>query len=150
MKSRPFWELDEVERDLVLGICLDDDDLRDLGAPASPPGLDREVSLLGRWKVHRSLRPASSLARRAGDRLDLRHAEVVLWARAEANARVAGVVADVLSRGTGDGLPALVWALVTDERRQIQALGVMLARMGSLLACGAVAREWEKTAAERD
>jgi hypothetical protein len=134
--SLSIADLDCASLDLALNLCAGSEDLARLRVPAPaldwiPPAVSRRA-----W-LHRAAHARAPQALALGDRLDLRAADFVAWAR-DAQPLV---LRDATARAArGAPQPALLWTLLTDPRPYVQDLGRALGRAWVLSACAASAR----------
>ncbi len=126
MGSRPIWELDCPSRDALFGLCLSDVDLDRLGVRAAECGCGCSTGLHRRRALLRACLAPGELGRRTGDLLDLRFADVVLSVRSAGPDQLGALIATYRRDPITAGLGPLLWALLTDTRREVQRVGRLL------------------------
>lgn len=134
----PFGELCCVARATLMNLCVSDDDLLELGVwDEAPHASGYSAAVRGRAALHGLTRSDPELARRLHDRLDLAYLDTVMTVRALDDAQLGETVDAFVERPDADGraLPALLWALCTDDRVNARSLGVQLCHEALTLAC---------------
>jgi hypothetical protein len=140
MGSIPIWQLDCRTKSFVLGVCLSSEDLEALADWAAGPRCCSNASpaVWRRNVLHAACRAESVIARRTGDLLDLRHAEVVLDVRACDPRSLAALVRETVRAGRRASYAPLLWALATDARGEARALSAIVVSESFVLGCAFV------------
>ena len=120
----------------LFNLCLTDEDLSTLGVwREERNGLGYTPRVWCRALLHKICRREAAIGRRVADLLDLRHLDTVDLVRAMEAAEVEQCLDLWLEDLDGRVLPGLVWALCTDARRRVQALGSRLCNEALARAC---------------
>jgi len=136
VKSRPIQDLACITQSTLLNVCLSEDDLRALGVWSDAPnGAGFSPSVWCRAILHKSCHRDAACARRVADMLDLHFLDTVVHVRAMEVSEVERTVRLWIERPRGEALPGLLWALCTDGRDEVHALGVRLCHEAVAVAC---------------
>lgn len=137
--SRPLAHVRCLDLATLLNVCLAEEDLRRLGAWSEPPP-ERPVSaaVWSRATLHRRCREDEGAALRVSDLLDLRYLDTVLLVRGMQVGELERLVDLWVERPDGHALPGLLWALQTDPRCAVHALGARLGHEAVTAACQAL------------
>jgi len=110
----------------LVSLCLGDQDLERLGATAACRHACVAPATAALSALHRVCAQDSAVARAVGDVLDLRHLERVLFVRDRSAAELRAEARGQARLGRGESLAGWAWALVTDDRPEVIALGQRL------------------------
>lgn len=140
-RTRRLRDLCCLTQATLLNVCLDDDDLRALGVwNDEPNGRGFSPAVWCRAFLHKACRRDPEVARQLSDVLDLRHVDSVVVVRCKDEDELAADVAAWLARPRGEELPGLLWALCTDHRDAVHALGARLCHEAATVAFRALVR----------
>jgi hypothetical protein len=135
MESRSIQELCCLTQAALFHLCLSDDDLRELGSwPELENGTSLSRPLFARVSLHKRCRADAVAARRVADRLDLAYVDTVILVRHMTPSELERTVGLWLGFPSGAALPGLAWALCTDAREAVHALGARLCHEAALVA----------------
>jgi hypothetical protein len=139
--SRSFQDLCCLTQASLLHVCLTERDLGDLGIQLDLPlqnGFSPAVRC--RAHLHKACQRDPATARRLADRLDLSHLDTILLVRSMRDEELEQWVAQWIERPDGRVLPGLLWALCTDPRGRVHALGARLCHESTAVAIRAFVR----------
>jgi len=142
LASRSLRELCCLIQAALFNHCLSDHDLRELGAWADargPHGLSPGVWC--RALAHRACQRDEGFAAGIADLLDLRHLDAIAAVRASEPADLAERIDAWASAPDGAHLSGLLWALCTDARDEVHALGTRLCHEATTAACRSLATD---------
>lgn len=135
----PIWQIDCRTKSFILALCLDDDDVADVGTfDDAPDGVGPSRAVWRRNYLHSACRAQTPLARAVQDFLDVRFAGSVLAVRASHELDLRTEVRRALSDRRLQEYPALLWALATDQREAVRQLGQELVCESFLAACSLI------------
>lgn len=124
LDSRPFQQLGCSIQATLFHACLTADDLRALGAWSDRPGrAGYSPHVWCRASLLRACRRDADLARTVADRLDLQFLDTIVRVRTLDEGDLEETVHLWVERPEPEALPGLLWALVTDPRDEVHALG---------------------------
>jgi len=136
MQTRPLQSLCCLTQAALFNACLSDKDLMELRAWHAAPNRHRfSPALWSRATLHRTCREEPSTAQQVSDRLDLKYLDTVVLIRAMEVVELQRLVDLWVERPSGPALPGLLWALCTDGRSQVSALGARLSHEAAIVAC---------------
>ena len=121
--SKSVGQLDCPERMFLTTLCLTDADLETLRVLPEGPECCVSRDTAARTVLHRLCALEPGLSRGVTDLLDLRHASVVTHVRSCESAELAPVARSRGIASTGEELAGWAWALLTDPREEVTALG---------------------------
>lgn len=125
--SRPLQELGCVIQATLLNVCLTERDLQQLGLWSDGANrLGFTPAVWCRAALHRQCQGDPDRARGLTDLLDLQFLDTVILVRCMDVGELAGMVDLWVSKPNGQALPGLLWALCTDSRDEVHALGARL------------------------
>ncbi len=135
----PIWQLDCRTKSFVLALCLDDEDVAGVGRfEDAPDGLGPSRAVWRRNYLHSACRAETALARAVQDFLDLRFAGAVLSVRGASVLDLRQDVRRCIADRRLHEVPSLLWALATDSRDGVRALGQELVCEAFLAACSLI------------
>lgn len=127
LESRSLRDLCCHTQATLLRACLSDDELRGLGAwDEGPNRLGFSPALWCRALVHRACHHEPATARRVSDLLDLQYLDAIVTVRCLEPDALRERVDSWVARPVPAELPGLLWALCTDPRDAVHALGARL------------------------
>ena len=141
MHSRSLSDLCCLTQAAILNFCLDDQDLHGLDRShdgRSPRGFS--LAVRSRARLHRALQEERDVARAVSDLLDVRYLDDVVLARSSESEELEAQVNDWVESPDGTRLPGLMWALATDARASVHALGARLGHEAAVAASRAFTR----------
>lgn len=121
--SLSLGQIDCSTRMFLVGLCLDDGDLAGLGLLPRAADLSVRRRVAACSALHRLLAAEAGLQARVADLLDLRHLERVCAVRASAATQLETELVQAAERADGCALAGWAWALLTDPRPEVFALG---------------------------
>lgn len=151
MHSRPLQSICCLTQAALFNFCLSESDLEHLGAwDAQPNPHGFSPALWSRALLHRRCSADDALARRVADRLDLAHIETVMLIRVMDADAARGLVDLWVERPCGAVLPGLLWALCSDARGPLSALGTRLGHEAGVVAGRRLASESHEPSTKSD
>ena len=136
MDSRSVQDLCCTTQSTLFNVCLAEGDLGRLGRWAECPNrLGFSPAVWWRASLHRAGQRDASVARRVTDLLDLRHVDTIVLVRGLPRKQLEQAVDRWLVQPDGEALAGLLWALCTDARPEVHALGVRLCHEAVTVAC---------------
>ncbi|GJM22400.1 MAG: hypothetical protein DHS20C15_23150 [Planctomycetota bacterium] len=139
MASKPlFHDLCCVARATLFNLCVSDADLLELGVwDESPHASGYSPGVRCRAELHARTQSDEALNRRVRDRLDLQYLDTLMVVRGMDDRCLTETVDSFLEDPEHDprALPALLYALCTDDRSEVRALGVQLSHEAITMAC---------------
>ncbi len=137
MDSRRIQGLCCIARAALFNVCIADSDLRSLGVqgPGRPAGSGPSSTVHCRAFLLKVCLQDPSWAQRVTDLLDVQFMDTVAQVREMEEAAVEEAVDLWIGCPDGKALPGLLWALCTDDRPEVQGLGVRMCHEAVAVAC---------------
>lgn len=141
-KSRSLQDLCCLTQATLLNACLTEGDLRTLGTwDDRPHRLGFSPAVWCRAALHRACQRDPGSAQRLSDLLDLRFLDTVVLVRCLEQGKLEEMVNAWVERPAGQALPGMLWALCTDSRDAVHALGARLCHEAATAALRALIDE---------
>jgi len=127
LRSRSIQDLGCLTQATLLNACLTEADLRGLRIwEDGPSRLGFSPAVWCRAHLHKACQGDPSSARRLSDLLDLRYLDTVVLVRCMGEDELERMANTWVEHPEGQALPGLLWALCTDPRDAVHALGARL------------------------
>ncbi len=133
--QRSLQDLSCLTQATLFNVCLTESDLDGLGFWHEPPSRAFTRHVWCRAALHRACQSRPEVAGQVGDLLDLRFVDTVCTVRALEPVEIAEIVYQWLDAPQGEVVAGWLWALCTDNRPEINALGARLCHETVNVAC---------------